>query len=35
MFNETTLKKAVKMCWNMIMAFVRLSLITIFLKQLH
>jgi len=32
--NETTLRKAVKMCSNIAVAFVRLILIAIFLKQL-
>ena len=32
--NETILRKAVKMCWNIVIAFVRLILIAIFLKQL-
>ena len=34
-FNENTLRTAVKMCWNIVIAFVRLLLITVFLKQLH
>ena len=34
-FNENTLKTAVKMCWNIVIAFVRLILIIIVLKQLR
>ena len=34
-FNETTLTLAIKMGWNIVTAFVRLILITIFLKQLR